>query len=29
VRLGASAGADRVQVISGLAAGEKILAPEP
>ncbi len=29
VRLGASAGADRVQVISGLAAGEKILVSEP
>ncbi len=29
VRLGARAGADRVQVISGLAAGEKVLIPEP
>jgi membrane fusion protein (multidrug efflux system) len=29
VRLGARDGADRVQVISGLAGGEKILAPEP
>ncbi len=29
VRLGARAGAERVQVISGLAAGERILVPEP
>lgn len=29
VRLGARAGADRVQVISGLAAGEKVLVSEP
>jgi RND family efflux transporter MFP subunit len=29
VRLGARAGGDRVQVISGLTAGEKILVPEP
>jgi hypothetical protein len=29
VRLGARAGADRVQVISGLTAGEKVLVPEP
>jgi hypothetical protein len=29
VRLGARADADRVQVISGLASGEKILLPEP
>ncbi len=29
VRLGARAGAERVQVISGLVAGEKVLVPEP